>query len=113
MTSYMVSKKTMELNPKHSIVSKLQEKFEGNANDPTVKDLVWLIFETAMLTSGFSLDDPSVYSNRIYKLVKLGLNIYEDDEEEAADEEENDKGDDDEDLPPLVKMTRMMMMKIC
>jgi len=101
MTSYMVSKKTMELNSKHSIVSKLQEKFEGNANDPTVKDLVWLIFETAMLTSGFSLDDPSVYSNRIYKLVKLGLNIYEDDEEEAEDDEDDKEDDDDEDLPPL------------
>lgn len=100
-TSYMVSKKTMELNPKHAIVSKLQEKFAANANEPTVKDLVWLIYETALLTSGFSLDDPSVYAGRIFKLVKLGLNIYEDDEEE--EEEEAAKGDDDEDedLPPL------------
>merc|ERR1711935_1137824 len=99
MTSYMVSKKTMELNPKHSIVSKLQEKFEANANEPTVKDLVWLIYETALLTSGFSLDDPSIYAGRIFKLVKLGLNIYEDDDEEEDDADKED--DDDEDLPPL------------
>merc|ERR1711935_1147953 len=99
MTSYMVSRKTMELNPKHSIVSKLQEKFEANANEPTVKDLVWLIYETALLTSGFSLDDPSIYAGRIFKLVKLGLNIYEDDDEEEDDADKED--DDDEDLPPL------------
>merc|ERR1711935_1031711 len=99
MTSYMVSKKTMELNPKHSIVSKLQEKAAADKSDKTVKDLVWLIYETALLTSGFSLDDPSIYAGRIFKLVKLGLNIYEDDEEEEDDADKED--DDDEDLPPL------------
>jgi molecular chaperone HtpG len=96
MTSFMVSKKTLEINPNHAIVTKLNEKFQENANDPTVKDLVWLLFDTAILTSGFSLEKPNVFAGRIHKLIKLGLRIYEDDEEEAAPEE-----DDDEDIPDL------------
>jgi len=96
MTSFMVSKKTLEINPNHAIISKLNEKFQENANDPTVKDLVWLLFDTAILTSGFSLEKPNVFAGRIHKLIKLGLRIYEDDEEEAAPEE-----DDGDDMPAL------------
>jgi len=89
MTSYMVSKKTMEINPSNQIVIELRNKADVDQSDKTVKDLVWLLYETSLLTSGFSLDDASVFSNRIHRMIKLGLSIFEEDKAE------------DDDLPPL------------
>jgi molecular chaperone HtpG len=93
MSSFMMGKKKMEINPKHSIIVELKKKFTENENDRTVKDLVWLIFETAALTSGFSLKDPNVFAGRIHKLIKLGLSIDEDDEEKTKETEELPKLD--------------------
>uniref|UniRef100_A0A318CZF4 Chaperone protein HtpG n=1 Tax=Kangiella spongicola TaxID=796379 RepID=A0A318CZF4_9GAMM len=76
---YMAAKKHLEINPDHPIVETLRQKAEADKNDKSVKDLVILLFETALLSSGFSLEDPQTHANRIYRMIKLGLGIDEED----------------------------------
>uniref|UniRef100_A0A8C5H3W2 Heat shock protein HSP 90-alpha 1 n=1 Tax=Gouania willdenowi TaxID=441366 RepID=A0A8C5H3W2_GOUWI len=76
---YMTAKKHLEINPMHPIVDTLREKAEADKNDKAVKDLVILLFETALLSSGFTLEDPQTHANRIYRMIKLGLGIDDDD----------------------------------
>lgn len=91
---YMAAKKHLEINPDHSIVETLRQKADADKNDKAVKDLVILLYETALLSSGFALDEPQVHASRIYRMIKLGLGI---DEDEPIQVEEASAGD----VPPL------------
>merc|ERR1712025_929097 len=92
---YMAAKKHLEINPDHSILENLRQRAEADKNDKSVKDLVMLLFETALLSSGFSLEDPAVHAQRIHRMIKLGLGI-DDDSDEVAETAE-----DESDMPPL------------
>jgi len=81
-SSYMMSKKTMEVNPSNNIISSLRERVSADKDHKIVKDVIWLLYDTSLLTSGFSLDEPTVFAKRIQHLIKMGLSINEDDEDE-------------------------------
>jgi molecular chaperone HtpG len=99
MSSYMTSKKTFEINPQHPIVVELRKKADADKSDKTVKDLIWLLFETSLLTSGFTMEEPVSFSSRIYRMIKLGLSI---DDSVGAGSESSPAV---EDLPPLESTT--------
>jgi molecular chaperone HtpG len=101
MAAYMASKKIMEINPHHAIVKSLKAKVEVDKNDKTVKDLTWLLFETSLLQSGFTLDEPSSFADRIFKMIKLGLDIGDDMEVEQTTDEP----------PQLVESTETSQME--
>uniref|UniRef100_A0A1B6GXP7 Heat shock protein 83 n=1 Tax=Cuerna arida TaxID=1464854 RepID=A0A1B6GXP7_9HEMI len=92
---YMAAKKHLEINPDHPVMDTLRQKADADKNDKAVKDLVMLLFETALLSSGFALEDPQIHAARIYRMIKLGLGIDEDDPLPQEDEKV------DAEMPPL------------
>ena len=82
-TSCMVYKKTVEVTPELSITTELKKSAVVGKSDNTVKDLIWLLFDTLLLTSGFNLDEPTQFAGRIHRVIKFGLSL--DDDEGGQD----------------------------
>jgi molecular chaperone HtpG len=95
---YMAAKKHLEINPDHSIIENLRIKADADKNDKAVKDLVMLLYETSLLSSGFCLEDPMIHAGRIHRMIKLGLGI---DEEDPVPTSEEGGAADKDDVPPL------------
>ena len=75
---YMAAKKHLEINPEHQIMIALKKKVEADKNDKSIKDLIVLLYETSLLSSGFTLEDPQNHASRIHRMIKLGLGVDDD-----------------------------------
>ena len=87
---YMSFKKTMEINLISHIITSFKEKTKTDSCDNSVKELICVLYDNSLLTSGFSLEKPQTFANRIHRLIKLCLSI-DDDEEELWKKKTNSK----------------------
>merc|ERR1712025_1084152 len=94
------AKKHLEINPEHAIVKTLLDKVEKDENDRAVKDLVFLLYDTALMDSGFTLEDTSSYSGRIYRMIQLGLGL-DVDESQGDDASASEGAASTDDMPNL------------
>jgi molecular chaperone HtpG len=100
---YMAAKKHLEINPDHAIIKSLKTKVDVDKNDKSVRDLVVLLFETSLLSSGFSLENPQTHGERIFRMIKMGLGI--DEEDEIVEDVKT--ATPSEEIPPLEEASKM------
>merc|ERR1711972_531614 len=100
----MSGRKTLEINPNHPVVVDLLSKIKADKEDKAAKDTAQVLFQTALIESGYEIADPSALVNRVYRLMSKELGVDPDaplkevevpEEEEEAEEEEEDKEEDD------------------
>ena len=88
-TGYMMmNKKTLEINPYNKMIMRIKDKLESDesgADSKMLKDFVHLIYDVTLGSSGFTLDDPSTFSKRIFKVINIGLGVEEDNEDAEYD----------------------------
>merc|ERR1712060_560232 len=99
--SMMSGRKTLEINPNHPVVVDLLSKIKADKEDKAAKDTAHVLFQTALIESGYEIADPSALVSRVYRLMSKELGVDPDaplkevevpeEEEEAEEEEEDDK----------------------
>merc|ERR1712038_1541024 len=105
---YQAPKKTLELNPRHPIITALKAKVEADEDDASLKDISTLLYDTALLQNGFLMEEPKQFSDIINQVVSLTLKldpeapiadrVPDEDEEESEDKEDaEDEDAEDED----------------
>merc|ERR1712156_1010272 len=106
--SMMSGRKTLEINPNHPVIADLLAKVKVSKDDKAALDTAAVLFQTALIESGYEIADPSALVNRVYRLMSKELGVDPDapvkevevpegeEEEEEAEEEEDDKEDDED-----------------
>jgi len=75
-SGYLYGKKTLELNPNHPSVKALRESIESNETaTKDVEDSAHLLFESALLESGYTISDPHEFAARMDRVLKHNLNL--------------------------------------
>ncbi|XP_066283423.1 endoplasmin-like isoform X3 [Branchiostoma lanceolatum] len=95
---YASQKKTLELNPHHPLVQELKNRVDTDQEDQTTKELAQVLYDTAVLRSGFMLHDSADFANRIERMLRLSMNVDLNAKAEGweeEDEEEEEEGDEE------------------
>merc|ERR1712037_222465 len=103
----MSGRKTLEINPSHPVVVDLLSRVKADKEDTAALDTAQMLFQTALIESGYEIADPSALVNRVYRLMskELGVDpdaplkeveVPEEEEEEEAEEEEEEEEEEDE-----------------
>lgn len=98
MSNYMNSKKTFEINPNNNIILELKRRVELDRSDKMIRDLTYLLFDVTLIVSGFSVENPRNFSDRVVRILELGLNI-------------RDLGEDVEDVELVEEKNRILLPK--
>ena len=83
--AYMRGRKTLEINPGHPIIKTLKEKSEDDADDEDTKRTALIMYETALLESGFMFEEPKGFAGRLFDMVRRDLGVEADAEVEEPD----------------------------
>merc|ERR1712232_1333789 len=103
--SMMAGRKTLEINPNHPVIVDLLAKVKADKEDSAAKGTAEVLFQTALIESGYDIADPSALVSRVYKLMSKELGVDPDaplkevevpEDEEEAEEDDADEGEDDE-----------------
>uniref|UniRef100_A0A061S629 Heat shock protein 90kDa beta n=1 Tax=Tetraselmis sp. GSL018 TaxID=582737 RepID=A0A061S629_9CHLO len=98
--SYMKGRRTLEINPRHPMIATLKEKVDADSDDDDAKDTAHILYQTALLESGFGIEDPRTYAAKIHSVIKSKLGVPENAEVEDLPEEEEEEeaeGEDEKD----------------
>merc|ERR1711972_1197372 len=107
--SMMSGRKTLEINPNHPVIVDLLAKVKADKEDKSAMDSAQVLFQTALIESGYEIADPSALVNRVYRLMSKELGVDPEsplkevevpegeEEEEAEEEDDKDDSDDSED----------------
>jgi len=115
---WMLPKKTMEINPRHPLIKELRKKSAEEPEDKSIVEIANLMYDSALISSGFHLDNPTDFASRINRVMSIGLNIdpnapvEEELEEEATETEtESESPSSDDDNPPNPEEMMENLMK--
>lgn len=61
---YMKGRRIMEVNPDSPVIASLRSQFEADPAGPVAAATAELLYETALLTSGFSVESPRDFAGR-------------------------------------------------